>query len=228
MATKSFSLLLLLFCGLFTTQIHAQKIDTLLDKSQDILEEGRVFSIKGLGMAFPMGKINDVLNPRFSSEIGLQIMMKNRRYFIYPAIDYMNFRYDQQVDDPDFAYRTNNASAKMYIATVSAGLVRQTGLFRIFSSAGIGGGLINEPRASVDLANSEINFRNKSSFTGTMRLNTGVDYGKRTFKVFAEISYLLNTTKIQDRNLHTLAINVGTRTNLFRLAKSIGQIKKKL
>ncbi len=222
------TLFIFLLLAALAGKTKAQAIDTLLGKSQDILEEGRVFSIKGIGMAFPIGGVSDVLSPKFSSEIGLQIMSKNRRFFIYPAVDYMNFRYDQKFDDPDYQYKTKNASAKMYIATVSAGLSSQKGLFRVFSSAGLGGGLINEPRSTLNAQAGEIRFENKSSFTGTLRLNAGADYGKSTFKVFAEISYLLNTRKIEQSNLHTLAINIGTRTNLFRLARSIKQIKEKI
>ncbi len=218
--------LLALTTGL--NRANAQKIDTLLDKSQEILEKGRVFSIKGIGMAFPIGEVSSVLRPRFSSEIGLQILCKNPRYFIYPTLDYVNFKYDQKYDDPDYDYKMKNASAKLYIATFSGGLITQVKKFRIFSSAGIGGGIINEPRGNMSTEASEINFRNKSSFTGTLRLNTGVDYGKRTFKLFAEISYMLHTKQIERSNMHTLAVNLGTRTNLYRLAKSIETIKKQL
>ena len=207
--------------------VKAQAIDSLLDKSQDLLEEGRIFSTKGIGMAFPMGTVSDVLSPRFSSEIGLQILMKNPKLFLYPALDYMNYRYDQQVADPDFQYRTTNASAKFYIGTVSLGYITHIKKFRVFSSAGLGGGLVNEPRSSVNEEAGEIKFENKSSLTGTLRLNTGFDYGKRTFKFFAEISYLVQTRQVQNANLHTLAINVGTKTNLYRLARSIESLRKK-
>ncbi|WP_374164452.1 hypothetical protein [Arcticibacter sp. MXS-1] len=226
--TKSFIFLASLFLLAGIQQTKAQNIDTLLDKGQDILEKGRIYSIKGIGMAFPIGSVSKVLRPRFSTEIGLQILMKNPRYFLYPTIDYVNFNYDQLYDDPKYNYRMKNASAKLYIGTLSGGLITQVKSFRIFSSAGIGGGIINEPRGWVDAEAGEINFQNRSSFTGTLRLNTGVDYGKRTFKLFAELSYLLQTRQIQGSNMHTLAVNIGTRTNLYRLARSIETIKKKL
>lgn len=207
---------------------NAQNIDTLLNKSEEVLEKGRVFSIKGLGTAFPLGKVNDVLNPRFSTQIGLQIMMKNPRYFIYPALDYVNFGYSQLNDDPEYNNIIKNASAKLYVGTLSAGMMHTINKFRVFSSAGLGGGFINEPRASVLGSGKEIYYENKSSFTGTVRLNFGADYGKRTFKLFGEVSYMLHTRKIEDRNLHTLAITVGTRTNLFRLARAVRTIKDKI
>lgn len=208
-------------------EARAQNVDTLLEKSHDMLEKGRIFSIKGIGMAFPIGDVSDVLRPRFSSEIGLQIRLKNPTYFIQPALDYLNYKYDQKYSDPDYDYRTKNASAKLYIGTISLGRMTQIKKFTIFGSAGVGGGIINEPRASVNTSQSEINFKNKSSLTGTLRLNAGLDYGKRTFKFFAEMSYLVQTTKIQQSNLHTLAINIGTKTNLYRLAKSIESLQKK-
>lgn len=215
---------LLLFVSI---SIKAQNIDTLLDKGHDILEKGRVFSTKGIGIAFPAGSVSDVLRPRFSSEIGLQILCKNPRYFIYPALDYLNYKYDQKLPDPDYQYRVQNASTKFYIGTFSAGCINQIKKFRIFASAGIGGGLVYEPRATIDQTSSVINFKSKSSLTGTLRLNTGLDYGKRTFKFFAEFSYLLQSKKIEDHTLHTLAFNVGTKANLYRLAKSIESIRKK-
>lgn len=209
------------------TYTRGQNLDTLLDKSQEILEKGRIFSTKGIGLAFPAGDISSVLRPRFSSEIGLQVLFKNPRYFIYPALDYLNYKYDQNALDPDYAYRVKNASTKFYIGTISFGVMNQIKKFRVFGSAGVGGGLVNEPRATVNTTDSEINFRSKSSFTGTFRLNAGMDYGKRTFKLFAEISYMLQSKQIESYTLHTLAINVGTKTNLYRLAKSIESIRKK-
>ncbi len=223
---KICSLLLVVFILTCVNRTKAQDIDTLLDKSQEILEKGRVFSIKGIGMAFPMGDVSTVLRPRFSSEIGLQILMKNPKYFFSPALDYMNYKYDQKYADSESDYIVKNASAKLYIGTVSAGWMKQINKFQVFSSAGIGGGIVSEPRATVSATGSEINFKNKSSLTGTFRLNTGMDYGKSTFKFFAEISYLLQTKKIEGSNLHTLAINIGTKTNLYRLAKSIKSIRK--
>jgi len=223
---KLYFILFSFFLLISLNDLKAQNIDTLLSKSEEILEEGRIFSIKGIGMAFPMGEVSDVLSPKFSSEIGLQILLKNPRYFVYPALDYMNYQYDQKYDDPGYDYKTKNASAKLYIVTFSAGLIKQINKLRIFSSAGLGGGIINEPRATVNTAAHEINFENKSSFTGTLRLNTGLDYGKKTFKFFAEISYLLQTKRIEQSNLHTLAINVGTKTNLYRLAKSLKKLRE--
>lgn len=217
-----FTILILFF---FVTAGQAQSVDSLLGRSQVILAKERIFSIKGLGMAFPIGGVSEILRPRFSSSIGYQILSKNRKNFIFPAIDYLNYKYDQKF--PTDGYNTKNANAKFYMGTLSYGYIKSIKQLSIFGSAGIGGGLVNEPRATIDDAAGNINFRNKSSFSGIIKLNTGIDYGKRRFKFFAEVSYMQNTKRIESHNLQTLAFNIGTKSNLFRLAKSIEGIRKK-
>lgn len=207
---------------------QAQGIDTLLGKSQKILEKGRIFSIKGIGMAFPMGNVNEVLNPRFSSQIGLQILLKNPRYFIYPALDYVNFGYNQIKSDENYTHTIRHASAKLYSGTISFGLMNQIKNFRVFSSAGVGAGWLNEPRASVLDNTNVIEYENKSSFNSSIRLNFGADYGKRAFKIFAEVNYMLHSQKIEERRFHTVAFTIGTRTNLMRLARTVKTIKEKI
>jgi len=83
---------LFLFLVFFITSIgtsKAQSVDSILGMGQDILQKERIFSVKGIGMAFPIGGVSDVLRPRFSSSIGLQILAKNRKNFLYPSLDYL-------------------------------------------------------------------------------------------------------------------------------------------
>lgn len=220
----------ILYFLLFITSANlakAQSVDSILGMGQEILQKERIFSVKGIGMAFPIGGVSDVLRPRFSSSIGLQILAKNRKHFLYPSLDYLNYKYDQINADPDYDYKTKNANATFYMGSVAYGYMKNIKKFRIFGSAGVGGGIVNEPRSRVDAEAGEINHRNKSSFSGLIKLNTGFDYGKRRFKFFAELSYMQNTKKIEGHNLQTFAVNIGTKTNLFRLAKSIDDIRKK-
>lgn len=221
---------IVLFFILFITSVgtsKAQSVDSILGMGQEILQKERIFSVKGIGMAFPIGGVSDVLRPRFSSSIGLQILAKNRKTFVYPSLDYLNYKYDQINLDSDYDYKTKNANATFYMGSIAYGYMKNIKKFRIFGSAGIGGGIVNEPRSRIDVEAGEVNYRNKSSFSGIFKLNTGLDYGARRFKFFAELSYMQNTKKIQGHNLQTIAVNIGTKTNLFRLAKSIDGIRKK-
>ncbi|MGV3703981.1 MAG: hypothetical protein ACO1NU_01265 [Arcticibacter sp.] len=224
---KHLSVLAFIICLTSAKIAQAQSVDSILGMSQEILQKERIFSVKGIGMAFPIGGVADVLRPRFSSSIGLQILAKNRKHFLYPSLDYLNYKYDQINVDPDYDYKTRNANATFYMGSIAYGYMKNIKKFRIFGSAGVGGGIVNEPRSRIDEAAGEIIHRNKSSFSGIVKLNTGFDYGKRRFKFFAELSYMQNTKRIQGHNLQTFAVNVGTKTNLFRLAKSIDDIRKK-
>lgn len=221
---------LILFSFLFiasTAITKAQSVDSILGMGQEILQKERIFSVKGIGMAFPIGGVSDVLRPRFSSSIGLQILAKNRKHFLYPSLDYLNYKYDQINLEPDYDYKTRNANATFYMGSVAYGYMKNIKKFRIFGSAGVGAGILNEPRSRIDVQAGEVNYSNKSSLSGIIKLNTGLDYGARRFKFFAELSYMQNTRKIQGHNLQTFAVNVGTKTNLFRLARSIDGIRKK-
>lgn len=221
---------LILFSALFiasTAISRAQSVDSILGMGQEILQKERIFSVKGIGMAFPIGGVSDVLQPRFSSSIGLQILAKNRKHFLYPSLDYLNYKYDQINLESDYDYKTRNANATFYMGSIAYGYMKNIKKFRIFGSAGVGAGILNEPRSRIDVQAGEVNYSNKSSLSGIIKLNTGLDYGARRFKFFAELSYMQNTKKIQGHNLQTFAVNVGTKTNLFRLARSIDGIRKK-
>ncbi|PRY49539.1 hypothetical protein B0I27_11195 [Arcticibacter pallidicorallinus] len=221
---------LILFSALFiasTAISRAQSVDSILGMGQEILQKERIFSVKGIGMAFPIGGVSDVLRPRFSSSIGLQILAKNRKHFLYPSLDYLNYKYDQINLESDYDYKTRNANATFYMGSIAYGYMKNIKKFRIFGSAGVGAGILNEPRSRIDVQAGEVNYSNKSSLSGIIKLNTGLDYGARRFKFFAELSYMQNTRKIQGHNLQTFAVNVGTKTNLFRLARSIDGIRKK-
>lgn len=224
---KRYLLLLSLFFAITAGTVKAQSVDSILGMGQEILQKERIFSVKGIGMAFPIGGVSDVLRPRFSSSIGWQIMAKNRKHFLYPSLDYLNYKYDQINLDPEYDYKTKNANATFYMGSIAYGYMKSIKKFRIFGSAGVGGGIVNQPRSRIDTEAGEVNYRNKSALSGIVKLNTGLDYGKRRFKFFAELSYMQNTKKIEGHNLQTFAINIGVKNNLFRLAKGIDDIRKK-
>ncbi|HWL00152.1 MAG TPA: hypothetical protein VNQ55_09395, partial [Parapedobacter sp.] len=65
----------------------------------DSLHHRKIYVTSGMGWGFALGETNDVLQAKFSNSLGLDISLANRHYFLYPSIDFLTFRYNQQVPD---------------------------------------------------------------------------------------------------------------------------------
>jgi hypothetical protein len=74
------------------------------------------------GMGFPIGKTKDILSPKFSGSIGLDISLKNPMFFVSPTLYTLSFKYKQRLVDPNFEYRIEDANTNFYTLSFSGGL----------------------------------------------------------------------------------------------------------
>src|SRR5690606_12784122 len=75
----------------------------------DSLHYRKIYYMGGTGLSFPLGKSKNVLGTKlFSGSAGLDIALKDRRYFLSPTLYMLTFRYDQQQEDPKYNYMIEN------------------------------------------------------------------------------------------------------------------------
>lgn len=175
-----------------------------------------------MGWGFPVGRTSEVLKPKYSTNLGLDIELKNPKYFFFPSLDFLAFKFDQQLEDPDFSQRIKNANSNFYLMNLAAGRRVQRGKFGFHAYAGPGIGLVGEPRALLE--GNEIQLKNQYALTGSARFGTGTHYQLGNVRLFADVSYLYHFRNIQGRPVHILTVYGGLRTNVTRVADRVIEI----
>src|SRR3546814_5309487 len=89
--------------------------NAMAQSETDSIHHRKIFVTSGMGWGFALGKTNDVLQAKFSNSLGLDISLANKHYFLYPSIDFLTFRYNQQVPDPDYRYDLDRGRSNFYI-----------------------------------------------------------------------------------------------------------------
>lgn len=165
-----------------------------------------------------------MLQAKFSSSLGLDISTGNRNYFIYPSVDFLTFRYNQQVSDPDYSYTLDRGRSNFYILNLAAGARRQLGLFHVYAFAGPGIGVVTEPRAAVSPEANKVSIENTTYLTPTLRGGAGADYQVGGFFLFIEAGWLHNFRQIQQRPVNILSVYGGLKTDVTRLKDNVARI----
>ena len=194
-------------------------------KAQENLEALSVREIhvaNSMGWGFPLGRTADVLAPKYSTNLGLDIGLKNPKYFLFPSLDFLAFKFDQQIDDPQFPQRVKNANSHFYLLNLAAGRRIQQGKLGFHAYAGPGLGMVSEPRAH--LVNDQIRLKNQYAWTVSARLGTGSHYQWGNVRIFADVSYLYSFRNMQGRPVHILTVYGGLRTNVTRVADRVVEI----
>lgn len=198
----------------FQTPVHAQA-DSLKRK---------VFVSSGLGFGFPVGDINTVLSPRFSNSIGMNIPLKDERFFLYPLVDFMSFGYDQSVRDPGYDFVIQNGSANLIGLSVMPGLNQFLGSLRLYAFAGPHAQLVYEPRLAADLEGRSGTIDDKVYLTGGLRGGLGAHYKLGSFYLFLESGLIQNFTKMQNQQFFVIHAHGGLKTDVTQLTEKIGNL----
>ena len=186
--------------------------------------KSRVFAATGLGFGFPLGGVKKTLSPRVSNTVGFNIPLKNKKYFIYPLIDFMTYGYNQTEVDEDYDFQLNNGSANVYGLSIMPGLNQFLGSLRLYAFGGPFAQLIFEPRIAT---NSQINIatiEDKVYFTGGVRASVGAHYQLGDFYLFFESGVLRNFTKIENEPVYILTTHGGLKTDITNLTDKLGKI----
>jgi len=208
-------ILLVIVCFFFL----ASKAQTTADSVKR-----KIFVSTGLGFGFPIGGINKTLSPRVSNAVGLNIPLKNERYFLYPVIDFMTFGYNQNQKDENFDFNLTNGSAYVYGLSIMPGLNQFLGSLRLYAFAGPFTQLIFEPRIATDLQTHVSKIEDKVYLTGGIRGGLGAHYKLGDFYLFVESGLLRNFTKMEDEPVYVLTAHGGLKTDITKLIEKLGEV----
>lgn len=179
--------------------------------------------VNGMGWGFPTGKTKEVLSPKYSTSLGLDIALKDERYFLYPSLDFLSFKYNQQIPDPATNYLIEHGNSFFYMLNLTAGRYHRIGKLGIYAFGGPGLGMVSEPRAHLR-DNNVVVLKNHYSLSPGLRLGTGSEYQLGNVYLFLELSYLYNFRHIQERPNGVISMYGGLKTNITRVADKVIEI----
>lgn len=187
----------------------------------DTTQQRKIFVVSGMGWGLAMGETREVLSPKFSSNLGLDISLRNPDYFLYPSLDFLVFDYDQQVLDPDYTHRMEQGRSNFYTLNLAGGIRRQMGMVNSYAFAGPGFGVISEPRSAVSVEESLVRIKNAYHVTPSVRVGIGGNIKLGNFYLFVEGAWLHNFITIQERSVHVFSVYGGLKTDVTRLADNV-------
>lgn len=189
----------------------------------DTIHYRKVYYFAGTGLALPIGKTKEVLSPKlFAGSMGLDISLRNPKYYVYPALYTFNFAFDQKIDDPKYNHTIENGNASIYMLSLAAGTRRQMKRLNTYVYAGPSFGLVNEPRAQK--LDTKIKIDYDRNFAIGAKMGIGADYKFKSFFLGGEIGYMGHFTKIQNRPFHALTILFGLKSDITRLSDKVVDI----
>lgn len=198
-------------------------LNTYAQSGADTLHYKKVYYFAGTGLNFPIGKTKDVLSPKlFAGSMGLDISLKNPKYYLYPALYLLSFNYNQKIEDPNYNQMIENGQASMYMLSLAAGSRRQFQRLNTYVYLGPTIGLVSEPRSNLVGNTVKIEYLRKIGF-GT-KVGVGADYKFKGFFLGGELGYMYNVNKIQERSFHALTLLVGLKSDITRLSDKVVDI----
>lgn len=190
----------------------------------DTIHHKKVYVVNGMGWGFTAGKTKEVLTAKYSGNLGLDISLKDRKYFLYPSLDFLVFDYNQQEHDPGYPYDLQEGRSNFYMLNLAAGMRRQFSRLNTYAYAGPGAGVVVEPRSVVLQDESKVRIDNIFHLTPSMRAGIGADYKLGNFFLFLELGWLHNFRKIQDRPVHVISMFGGLKTDVTRIADNVVKV----
>lgn len=202
--------------------IHAAQ-QSFAQQGADTIHYRKVYYFAGTGLALPIGKTKEVLSPKlFSGSMGLDISLKNPKYYVYPALYTFNFAYDQKIEDNKYNHTIENGNSSIYMLSLAGGTRRQMKRLNTYVYAGPSFGLVNEPRAQEVESTVKIDYR--KSFAVGAKMGVGADYKFKSFFLGGEIGYMGHFTRIQGRPFQALTILFGLKSDITRLSDKVVEI----
>lgn len=211
----------LLFSGIAFAQTIA--VDTTYS-GVDTIHYQKVYYFGGTGIAVPMGKTQNALGTRlFTGSMGLDISLKNPKYFLIPTLFTMAFSYDQLESDPNYNSVLENARGSIYALSLAGGTRRQFQRLNTYVYAGPALCLDVEPRSEI-LENNVVRMRNQYSFSPALKLGAGADYRFPGFFLGFELGYFYHTRHIQSNPVNILTLMVGLKSDITSLSGKVVQV----
>ncbi|RYY29764.1 MAG: hypothetical protein EOP41_02035 [Sphingobacteriaceae bacterium] len=210
-------LILMVAVVCFGQQLSAQT--TKKDSTQ-------LFAVSGFGYGLNSGKINEVLKPQFSTNLGAEFRAKNNHFFVMAMLDLISYGYYQNTSDQaGNPYRIKYGSSTFYMFEVTPGYRVNFNKLSLYAFAGPGIGLTNLPNIEVNTQQLTATQVNKYSFTGSAEAGLGADMALGAgFNLFIQGKYMHNFNKVQNYSVNLFPVFVGFKSNISAV---LGVFKKK-
>lgn len=192
-------------------------ISTQKNYAQETQRPDKLYTMSGIGFAFPVGETADYLKPKFSTSLGLNLGLGNGGLFLYPKVSLHAFSMNELAPDNGYNYALQKSRATTYLLNVALGYRKISGKFAFYGFAGGGGGMVLTPRITVNNGNQIAELDNKSIGMGIIEAGLGTEYNIGGANLFVEAGYMHGFTKIQNRTFATAPISVGIKPNLSKL-----------
>lgn len=198
-------------------------LHTQAQTGADTLHYNKIYYFAGTGLAIPMGKTKEVLSSQlFAGSMGLDISLNNKNYYLYPALYMFSFKYDQQLDDPDYAYKIENGQSSIYMLSLSVGGRKQFDRLNTYVYMGPTIGFSNQPRAKVK--SEQVKIEQERAIAYGTKIGVGADYKFKGFYLCGEVGYMYHITKIEDRPFHALSVLFGLKSDITKLSTKVVNI----
>ena len=209
---KKHTLLLLTFTSLMSFSFH-------LFAQDNISRTDKLYTMSGVGFAFPVGETSNYLKPKFSTSIGLNLGIGNGGLFLYPKVSLHAYEFNEITPDVGYNYTLQKGRATTYLLNIALGYRKTTGKFAFYGFAGAGGGFVLTPRVDVNINNMKTALSNKINAMGMIETGAGTEYNIGGAALFIEASYMHGFNDIQNRNFSSIPITVGIKPNLSKLIR---------
>ncbi|WP_157255631.1 hypothetical protein [Pedobacter sp. Leaf41] len=181
----------------------------------------KLYSMSGIGFAFPMGETSDYFKPKFSTSLGVNLAVGNGGFFVYPKVSLHAFTFNQQIADPGYTYTIQKGRSTTYLLNIALGYRKILDKWAFYGFAGAGGGFILTPQAGVNANTLQVNMENKTNSLGIAEGGGGIEYNIGGANLFVEVSYMYGFGKIQNRVFNTVPVSVGIKPNLSKLLSKL-------
>ncbi|MCX2574397.1 hypothetical protein [Pedobacter sandarakinus] len=181
----------------------------------------KLYSMSGIGFAFPVGETADYFKPKFSTALGINLGLGDSGLFLYPKVSLHAFTFNQITPDAGFNYTIQDGRATTYLLNVALGYRKIVNKWAFYGFAGAGGGFILTPQASVNANTLQVIMDNKTNSLGIAEGGGGIEYNIGGANLFVEASYMYGFSKIQNRVFNTVPISVGIKPNLSKLLSKL-------
>lgn len=181
----------------------------------------KLYSMSGIGFAFPMGQTSDYFKPKFSTSLGINLGLGDSGLFLYPKVSLHAFTFNQITPDPGYTYTIQKGRSTTYLLNIALGYRKIVDKWAFYGFAGAGGGFILTPQAAVNAGTLQVEMNNRSNSLGIAEGGAGIEYNIGGANLFVEAGYMYGFKKIQDRTFNTVPISIGIKPNLSKLLNKL-------
>jgi|GEM_PF-6233458 len=182
-------------------------------------ERGRVYTISSLGMGLATGDLADVMKPKVSTKLGLEISVGQRGFFLSPTVDFLVFNYYQQERESLNISLAKKGRGTITNFALSVGNRQKAGNFYFYEFLGAGSSLRKEARFLANNESLEIEQDFEKSNSLSFRGGVGAEYMIGQFVLFTEGSVLYNKSDLQARDVKVVPLYLGFKSNISGLFK---------